>query len=49
MNTPEYIHKMEDVLATYERPLNAKQPVVCVDEKPVQVLAEGAEFRDPSG
>jgi transposase len=38
--TPEYIHKMEDVLATYERPLNAKQPVVCVDEKPVQVLAD---------
>ena len=38
--TPEYIHKMEDVLATYERPLNEKQPVVCVDEKPVQVLAD---------
>jgi hypothetical protein len=38
--TPEYIHKMEDVLATYERPWNAKQPVVCVDEKPVQVLAD---------
>ena len=38
--TPEYIHNMEDVLATYEQPLNAKQPVVCVDEKPVQVLAD---------
>jgi len=38
--TPEYIRKMEDVLATYERPLNEKQPVVCVDEKPVQVLAD---------
>ena len=38
--TPEYIHNMEDVLATYERPRNEKQPVVCLDEKPVQVLAD---------
>ena len=38
--TPEYIHRMEDVLAVYERPLQEKQPVVCVDEKPVQVLAD---------
>jgi hypothetical protein len=38
--TPEYIRKMEDVLATYERALNEKQPVVCLDEKPVQVLAD---------
>ena len=38
--TPEYIRNMEDVLATYERPLDANQPVVCLDEKPVQVLAD---------
>jgi transposase len=38
--TPEYIHNREDVLATYERPRNEKQPVVCLDEKPVQVLAD---------
>lgn len=31
----EYIEKMEDVLEVYERPLNAEQPVVCLDEKPV--------------
>jgi hypothetical protein len=31
---------MEDVLSVYERPLQEKQPVVCVDEKPVQVLAD---------
>ena len=31
----EYIRKMEDVLALYERPLDASEPVVCVDEKPV--------------
>src|SRR5712692_5362239 len=29
---------MEDVLATYERPLDPAQPVVCVDETPVQLL-----------
>jgi hypothetical protein len=26
---------MEDVLAIYERPLSEKEPVVCIDEKPV--------------
>ena len=31
----EYIAKMEDVLKTYQRPLSKKEPVVCVDEKPV--------------
>ena len=38
--TPQYIHNMEDVLATYQRPRDEKQPVVCLDEKPVQVLAD---------
>jgi transposase len=38
--TPEYIHNMEDVLATYERSQDEKQPVVCLDEKPVQILAD---------
>jgi len=31
----EYVEKMEDVLKTYEKPLSAKEPVVCVDEKSV--------------
>jgi len=31
----EYIFKMEDVLKIYERPLSEREPVVCVDEKPV--------------
>jgi len=26
---------MEDVLGLYERPLSAREPVVCIDEKPV--------------
>lgn len=34
----EYIAKMEGVLATYELPLSYKEPVVCLDEKPIQLL-----------
>ena len=36
----EYISKMEDVLETYERPYDAHQPVVCLDEKPVTLHAD---------
>ena len=31
---------MEEVLATYEQPLRADEPVVCLDERPVQLTAE---------
>ena len=31
----EYIRRMEDILAVYEKPLSEQEPVVCVDEKPV--------------
>jgi len=31
---------MEDVLALYEKPLSEKEPVVCIDEKPVVLHAE---------
>lgn len=34
---------MEDVLAVYERPLDPRQPVVCLDEKPVSLHAEVRE------
>lgn len=37
---PEYIARMEDVLALYEKPYDAQQPVVCLDEKPVPLHAE---------
>jgi hypothetical protein len=30
---------MEDVLAVYARPYDAKRPVVCMDEKPYQLLS----------
>jgi len=43
--TDEYIEKMEDVLETYERPYNAEEPVVCLDEKPVTLHAD---IRPPS-
>ena len=35
-----YIAKMEDVLKVYERPYNAAEPVVCLDEKSVALHAE---------
>jgi hypothetical protein len=37
---PEYIAKMEDVLALYEQPYRPKEPVVCLDEKPVSLHAD---------
>jgi len=39
----EYIERMENVLAIYEKPLDPREPVVCMDEKPVQLLAETRE------
>ena len=36
----EYIQRMEDVLALYEKPYDPNYPVVCLDEKPVQLLSE---------
>lgn len=34
---------MEDVLAVYQRPCDPERPVVCADEKPVQLVGEVAE------
>ena len=36
----DYITQMEDVLALYEKPYNAAEPVVCLDEKPVVLHAD---------
>src|SRR6185437_12857290 len=36
----DYIAKMEDVLATYEKPYDPQQPVLCLDEKPVTLHAD---------
>ncbi len=34
----EYIARMEDILDVYEKPLDHREPVVCLDEKPIQLL-----------
>jgi len=34
---------MEDVLAVYSRPFDEHRPVVCMDEKPLQLLGESQE------
>jgi DDE superfamily endonuclease len=36
----EYLRKMEDVLAVYEKPYDAAEPVVCLDEKPISLHAD---------
>ena len=36
----EYIERMEEVLAVYEKPFSEQEPVVCVDEKPVVLHQE---------
>lgn len=36
----EFVSHMEDVLAVYTRRYNAKNPIVCMDEKPFQLLDE---------
>lgn len=39
----EFVSHMEDVLEVYSRPYNERQPVVCMDEKPFQLLDEYIE------
>ena len=36
----EYIARMEDGLAVYEKPVDPREPVVCLDEKPVSLHAD---------
>jgi hypothetical protein len=36
----QYIRHMEEVLAVYEKPYSASEPVVCLDEKPVSLHAD---------
>ena len=40
----EFVARMEDVLAVYARPYTEEYPVVCMDEKPFQLVGER---RDP--
>lgn len=36
----EFVYHMEDVLDTYQRPIDPKRPLVCFDETPVQLIRE---------
>lgn len=46
--TPEYRKRMYALLALYARPLNCSEPVVCIDEKSMQLLAHSREPLPPS-
>jgi transposase len=37
---PEFVARMEDVLALYEEPADERRPVVCFDETPRQLIGE---------
>jgi hypothetical protein len=39
-NDSHFVAHMEDILGIYQRPYNPKIPVICMDEKPVQLLDE---------
>jgi hypothetical protein len=39
----EFAARMEDVLAVYARPYDPRRPVVCMDEKPYQLLGQVRE------
>ena len=36
----EFVADMEEVLETYVRPYDARRPVLCMDEQPIQLLKE---------
>ena len=38
--TPEFIERMEDILALYAQPYNSQEPVLCFDEKSKQLLQD---------
>jgi len=39
----EFIERMEDILDLYERPYDPRMPVVCLDERPVQLHDDARE------
>jgi hypothetical protein len=36
----EYLARLEDVLHLYSQPVDESRPLVCFDEKPVQLLGD---------
>ena len=45
----EYVRRMEDVLDVYQRPYSSERPVVCLDEKPVPLIADKTPRLPPRG
>ena len=39
-HSSRFVAKMEDVLEVYSRPYDQSRPVICMDEKPLQLLGE---------
>ena len=37
--TQEYRHRMYELLTLYAKPLDSREPVVCIDEKSLQLLS----------
>jgi transposase len=40
-NDARFVANMENILGIYKRPYNPEIPVLCMDEKPIQLLGEG--------
>ena len=38
--SPQFVWRMEDVLDVYAQPLDPKRPIVCFDERPIQLIAD---------
>ena len=36
----EFVARMEDLLRLYAKPLDSREPVVCLDERPIQLLTD---------
>ncbi len=50
----EFVARMEDILDVYQKPYDPRIPLVCMDEKPVQLIKDvrepiPAEAESPSG
>ncbi len=41
--TEEYISRMENILDLYEKDYNGKEPIICLDEKPVSLFGDKKE------
>jgi len=45
-NDAHFVAHMEDILGIYQRPYNPKIPVLCMDEKPIQLLGNYSSIKN---